>query len=116
MPPPGKGNKKHPVAATPPPPVDKKTETQLLAASDYQHMFHQEPSAQVKEAGRKLMLGEVAAGGSELSDATDPLAVTAFERLPPLVDAHFRQFLGSVPRTYSLTPKRAPSSSSASSD
>lgn len=86
--------------------------TQMMAPSDYEQLYHNEPSLEVKRAGQKLAKGLIQPsnmGGASTTAAepADPLAVTEFERLPPLVEEQMRAFLKSVPRGYTV-PRKLP--------
>ena len=78
--------------------------TKLMAPSDYEHVFHQAPSEEVKQAGRKIAQGLIQPSAMERSN--DPLAVTEYEKLPPLVEEEMRTFLKSQPRVYRIPEKK----------
>lgn len=89
-------------------PVDKKSAekketevtgegTKLVAPSDFEHMFHQAPSLEVKQAGRKLAGSAIQP--SIMMDQPNALAVTE-TGLPKLVEDEITSFLKTVKREY----------------
>ena len=93
--------------------VNKKTVTEMIAPSDYEHIFHQKPSTEVLQTGRELAHGLIAPPSAYEAEK-DALATKGEDLLPEKVYDMMFQFIESVPKKYSLKPSNSSSSSSSS--
>ena len=81
--------------------------TRAMAPEDYEQIFHNQPTTQLLAAQRQFALERGSDPGiRRAAEMADPLYVTPFERLPPLVDAAIRDFLTSCPREYIIPEKK----------